>query len=53
MNILIAEDDVVSRRLLEATLTRYGYEVLATGTAPRPDRFSKGTGPRTWPSWTG
>jgi DNA-binding response OmpR family regulator len=27
MKILIAEDDPVSRRLLEATLTRWGYEV--------------------------
>jgi diguanylate cyclase (GGDEF)-like protein len=28
MKILIAEDDAVSRRLLEATLTRWGYEVV-------------------------
>lgn len=27
MKILIAEDDLVSRRLLEATLTKWGYEV--------------------------
>ena len=30
MNILIAEDDVVSRRLLEATLARWGYHVVVT-----------------------
>ncbi len=30
MNILIAEDDAVSRRLLEATLARWGYGVVAT-----------------------
>lgn len=30
MRILIAEDDLVSRRLLEATLARWGYEVVAT-----------------------
>lgn len=30
MKVLIAEDDVVSRRLLEATLTRWGYEVVVT-----------------------
>lgn len=29
MKILIAEDDVVSRRLLEATLVRWGYQVVA------------------------
>ncbi len=29
MKILIAEDDPVSRRLLEATLTKWGYEVTA------------------------
>ena len=35
MRILIAEDDTVSRRVLEATLARAGYEVLsvADGTA--------------------
>src|SRR2546428_2855581 len=30
MKILIAEDDPVSRRVLEATLTRWGYEVTTT-----------------------
>jgi phosphoserine phosphatase RsbU/P len=30
MQILIAEDDVVSRRLLEATLRRWDYEVIVT-----------------------
>jgi sigma-B regulation protein RsbU (phosphoserine phosphatase) len=29
MKVLIAEDDPVSRRLLEATLARWGYEVVA------------------------
>lgn len=30
MRILIAEDDAVSRRLLETTLTKWGYEVITT-----------------------
>jgi DNA-binding response OmpR family regulator len=30
MRILIAEDDAVSRRLLEATLTKWDYEVVVT-----------------------
>src|ERR671924_385299 len=30
VNVLIAEDDMVSRRLLEAMLTRWGYEVAVT-----------------------
>ena len=30
MRILIADDDPASRRLLEATLTRWGYEVVVT-----------------------
>jgi two-component system cell cycle response regulator len=30
VKVLIAEDDMVSRRLLEATLTRWGYEVVTT-----------------------
>ena len=29
MKILIAEDDPVSRRLLEVTLSKWGYEVIA------------------------
>lgn len=30
MKILIAEDDLISRRLLEATLKKWGYEVVVT-----------------------
>jgi DNA-binding response OmpR family regulator len=30
VRILIAEDDVVSRHLLETTLTKWGYEVIST-----------------------
>jgi DNA-binding response OmpR family regulator len=30
MRILIAEDDLVSRKMLEATLSRWGYEVIIT-----------------------
>ena len=30
MRILIAEDDLVSRKMLEATLVRWGYEVVIT-----------------------
>src|SRR5919109_1748520 len=30
VKVLIAEDDMVSRRLLEASLTRWGYEVVVT-----------------------
>ncbi len=30
MRVLIAEDDAVSRHLLEATLTKWGYEVVVT-----------------------
>jgi DNA-binding response OmpR family regulator len=30
MRILIAEDDLVSRKMLEATLSRWGYEVVIT-----------------------
>jgi phosphoserine phosphatase RsbU/P len=35
VKILIAEDDLISRRLLETTLSRWGYEVVVTcdGTA--------------------
>jgi DNA-binding response OmpR family regulator len=31
MRILIAEDDLVSQRMLEATLGRWGHEVVVTG----------------------
>lgn len=30
MNVLIAEDDSISRRLLQAALVRWGYEVVVT-----------------------
>jgi len=30
VQVLIADDDMISRRLLEATLTRWGYEVVIT-----------------------
>jgi two-component system cell cycle response regulator len=30
VKVLIADDDMVSRRLLEATLTRWGYQVVVT-----------------------
>ena len=30
MKILIAEDDPVSRRVLETTLAKWGYEVVTT-----------------------
>ena len=30
MRVLIAEDDAISRRLLQATLERWGYDVLVT-----------------------
>jgi sigma-B regulation protein RsbU (phosphoserine phosphatase) len=30
VKILIAEDDMISRRLLEITLSKWGYEVIAT-----------------------
>ena len=35
MRILIAEDEPVSRRLLEATLVRSGYEVNSVGDGER------------------
>lgn len=31
MKILIAEDDVISRKMLESILSKWGYEVLAVG----------------------
>ena len=30
MKILIAEDDIVSRRVLEAVLIKQGYEIIVT-----------------------
>ena len=35
MKILIAEDDLVSRRLLESTLARWGYEAVVTDTGAK------------------
>ena len=35
MKILVAEDEAVSRRLLESTLRRWGYEVIGRQRRPR------------------
>ncbi len=40
MRILIAEDDMISRRVLERTLTKWGYEVVSTKMASKPGRYS-------------
>ncbi len=50
---LIAEDDIANRRLLEVTLSRWGYQVVVAGTGPRRGRRSSATTPRSWRSWTG
>jgi diguanylate cyclase (GGDEF)-like protein len=47
MRILIADDDPVSRRLLEGTLTRLGHEVEAVSDGARAaDRLLESDGPR-------
>ncbi|MFW6066230.1 MAG: diguanylate cyclase [Planctomycetota bacterium] len=47
MRVLIAEDDPVSRRVLEAALKKWGYEVLVAGDGDEAWRvFEAGDGPR-------
>jgi two-component system cell cycle response regulator len=47
MRILIAEDDPVSRRLLEGTLTRLGHEVVAVGDGTAAvEQLMRADGPR-------
>jgi two-component system cell cycle response regulator len=47
MKILIADDDAMSRRLLEKTLEREGYEVIAVGNGERAlQQLSLPDGPR-------
>jgi two-component system cell cycle response regulator len=47
MKILIADDEPVSRRLIERTLERYGYEVITAGDGAAAAReLSKPDGPR-------
>jgi len=47
MKILIADDEPVSRRLIERTLERYGYEVISAGDGAEAAReLSKPDGPR-------
>jgi len=47
MKILIADDDLVSRRLLEATLVRLGHTVIAVAEGPRAaETLLDRTGPR-------
>jgi two-component system, cell cycle response regulator len=45
VKVLIAEDDMVSRRLLEATLTRWGYEVVVTRDGVEAWQVLQGTAP--------
>ena len=53
MKILIAEDDPVSRRLLQATLEKFGYEVVgAADGAEAWTPYSVTTLP-SWPFSTG
>jgi len=47
MKILIADDEPVSRRLIERTLERFGYEVIVAGNGAEAAReLSKPDGPR-------
>lgn len=47
MRVLIAEDDAISRRLLESTLQRWGYEVVVTRTGAEAwDALQNPDGPR-------
>ena len=47
MKILIADDEPVSRRLIERTLERYGYEVITAGDGAAAAReLAKPDGPR-------
>jgi two-component system, cell cycle response regulator len=45
VKVLIAEDDMVSRRLLEASLTRWGYEVAVTHDGVEAWQVLQGTDP--------
>lgn len=45
MRVLIAEDDITSRRLLEVSLSRSGYEVLAVGDGDEAWRMLQGDDP--------
>ncbi len=46
MRVLIAEDDITSRRLLEVSLSRSGYEVLAVGDGDEAWRMLQGDDPQ-------
>ena len=53
MKILVAEDDVVSRRRLETLLLKWGHEVASVGDGAEAwDACKPRAGPA-WPSWTG
>ena len=51
MKVLVAEDDPIIRRLLEATLTRSGYEVVTAENGARALDILRREGPPTlWPA---
>ena len=53
MIVLIAEDDSISRRMLEAFLVKWGYEVVWPRKVKRLGASCKGTMPRGWRSSIG
>jgi len=53
MRILIADDSVVSRHLLDATLRRWGYEVVIACDGNEAWRSCRPKTPPKSPSWTG
>ena len=53
MKVLVADDEPVSRRLLESSLRRWGYDVIVAKTASRLRRYSFRPMRRNWPCWTG
>ena len=51
MKILIADDDAVSRRLLQSYLQKWGYEVASAKEGPRRGTSSKGELPIVISDW--
>lgn len=52
-SILIAEDDPVSRRVLEAFLVKWGYHVVTATDGLNALKILEGDNPRRSPCWTG
>lgn len=53
MEVLIADDDALSRRILQDVLVTWGYQVKVTKMDMKRGKLCNGRTPPVWLSWIG